>query len=1165
VRAVPQTRIAAADPRASVFLTANAGSGKTATLIDRVARLLLFGAPSQTILCITFTRAAAAEMQRRLFDTLGKWAVMRNADLATSLLAIGAPADDLPRARALFARALDTPGGLRIQTIHAFCERLLRLFPLEAGISPGFAVLDDEAAAEVSAEARHMVARVALADPDGVVGRAYAHFSVQLDFHSFERMLADFETRRGLLGAYLANLGPGGIEADVCRRCGFPDLPDAGAIRERALARARQARWRRAASALAATGSASDATTAKRLLAVAETADFEALRSIFFTAGATPRARLASGRVDEATRSWLAEEQGHVAAACEALASCQAMVDTIHALGLAQAYIELYEGEKGRRRALDFGDLVDRAVDLLTKRADAAWVLYKLDGGVEHILVDEAQDTASEQWDIVRALAEEFFAGPGGRGAGRSVFAVADVKQSIFSFQGAAPERFGEEQAAFRAMIEGSGAPFLANAMLRVSRRSRPEILGFVDAVFADPEALAGLAPTGAAPMAVRHEAERGPGGTVDLWPLEVGQESPDPDPWLPGDEALVESASRKLARRIALEIRAMVAAGEGVGDREGGGEKMRPCRFGDFLILVRRRNALFHDIIRALRREGVPVGGADRLQLSTHGLFADLMALARFARFPADDLSLAGLLRSPFCDCGEDDLFDLAHGRDGSPLWVELNRRAGERPGWASALAFFAWAVAQSGRLAPFDFFNRALGRIDAEGRSMRQRLLTRLGAEAQDALESFLAEAADAESRGVLDLETFLARVGTTELEVKREQEEGRGGAMGEVRVMTVHGAKGLEAPIVILPDTSTRATHQGGPLMAMGDGGFVWAPRKVDDSPFSAAARAARDLAVEHESARLLYVALTRARDRLIVCGVETKRYYERSWYDFVCRAFARLKTRKAPLVGGGGSRRYGADPTPAAGRSDQAAATDLPAWAWRLAPAEAPVGAWRSPSSLGEAAGPPAPSPLETVKGLGRYRRGEIIHRLLQLLPDVAPDARGGACARLLAAESGLTDDQRQEMAAAALSVLADPRFAEVFGPGSRAEVALAGAAARLPAGQAISGRLDRLVVTPDKILVVDFKTNRPPPRSIADCDPAYITQIAVYAAVLAEIFPGRAIEAALVWTDGPALMEVPAEAMDRALAGLRAAAPAPGLATAPEKLATPALDDAARIG
>ncbi|HEY5072753.1 MAG TPA: double-strand break repair helicase AddA [Caulobacteraceae bacterium] len=1124
--------IEAADPGVSVFLTANAGSGKTATLIDRVARLLLAHAKPETILCVTYTRAAAAEMQRRLFKRLGDWSVMEDDKLRGELAAIEETARDLAEARRLFARALETPGGLQIQTIHAFCEKLLRRFPLEAGISPGFTVLEDQAAAEVSARARQDVARLALAYPDTDVARAYAHLSVELDFAAFDRMFGDFETRRAAIRAYLAAVGPRAIEDDVWRRCGFSRPASADDIRAQAFVRATQARWKRAAAPLLATGMASDGKLGARLIAVGPSASFDELRDIFLTKACEPRKSLGTARLDAATRAWLDEEQARIVQACEHIKGATIAADTLHALTLATAYAELYEGAKTARGALDFGDLIGRAGELLTSRADVAWVLHKMDGGIEHFLLDEAQDTAPEQWDILRALTAEFFTGLGARGGGRTVFAVADEKQSIFSFQGAAPERFAQERAAFRATIAGAGERFVT-ASLDESRRSRPEVLAFVDTVFAEPQALAGLAPSQPRPDAIRHGALRVAGGCVELWPPEAGEEPPEVDPWRPVDEGLGESANRKLARRVARTIKATVERKAAVGDRTAD-DRLRPCRFGDFLILVRRRNALFHEIIRALKREGVAVGGADRLRLSEHGLFRDLVALARFSRFPADDLSLAEVLRGPFCDLNEDDLFDLAYDRRG-PLWAELCRRAHERPSWTAARDLLTWLVDQSGRSPPFDFFNRALSRIDGDGRSMRQRILTRLGAEAQDALEAFLCQAAIAEARAVRDLETFIAGIDATELEVKREQEEGQGGAAGEVRVMTVHGAKGLEAPIVILPDTSTRATAQGGPLLAAADGGFLWAPRKVDDCPASAQARERREVACEQESLRLLYVALTRARDRLILCGVDAGRLFERSWRDYIDRAFTSLPARSFPLEGGGEGRRFGPDPVIAPDtRSLAPEVPPPPGWTIRLAPSEPALAGWRSPSTLTETVGPCAPSPLEAVNGLGRYRRGEIIHRLLQLLPDIPAAGREAACRRLLDAERDLSEDQRSEMAGAAMRVLAHRRFAAVFGPGSRAEVALAGTAARLPKGLAISGRLDRLMVAPDKVLVVDFKTNRPAPRRIEDCDKSYITQMAIYAAVLAEIFPGRAIEAALVWTDGPRLMAVPEKLIARAL-------------------------------
>ncbi len=1135
-------QVAASDPARSVFVTANAGSGKTSTLVKRVARLLLRGAAPETILCVTYTKAAAAEMQRRLFDVLGGWAVMEDAPLAAKLAELDEHPADLSDARALFARALETPGGLKIQTIHAFCEKLLRRFPLEAGVSPGFRVLEDAAAREISAKARDDVAHLALANQDGPIGEAYAHFSVQLDWASFNAMFATFEARRAAIAAYI-DACPDGPEADTWRRCGFGAPVESGQIEAQAVAGVDWSGWRIAAEALALGTQASDQPLGAAMRAMGPHSAFADIWGLFSTQSGKPRARLATNGVDAAAKAWLAAEQQRLLEAAERVKAARVASDTIRALRLATAYAVLYQGAKSAGGGLDFGDLIARTHQLLTVKADAAWVLYKLDGGIEHVLLDEAQDTAPDQWDILHALTEEFFAGASARAADeRTVFAVGDEKQSIYSFQGAEPERFIREAGAFRALIEGAGRGF-DDVPLVESWRSTPEVLEFVDAVFADDEARAALtpgAPADAEPIVHISMRKKDP-GAVDFWPLEESEPDAEVDPWAPVDQEPTESANKKLARRIARAVKATVERRAAVFDRET--KDWRPARYGDVLILVRRRKALFHEIIRALKREGVAVGGADRLTLSEHVVFQDLMALGRFARFTADDLTLAALLRGPFCDVSEESLFDLAHDRAGS-LWATLVRRADERAEWGEARGFLGWAIEAAAARPPFDFYARVLSRLDAAGRSMRTRMLTRLGREAEDALDAFLGEALAAEQRGVRDLERFLAQMAASEIEVKREQDDRPGPAGGEVRVMTAHGAKGLEAPIVILPDTTTRAASQGGPLLDAEGGGFLWAPRKADDCPASASARARRDQAAADESLRLLYVALTRARDRLIICGVRVREAnYAGSWHEVTSRALARehiAANTRMTAEGDAQITRYGFDPRAVeAPAAIGPAPAPLPNWADRFAPAEPAALRYASPSSLAESERGPAPSPLAERQGLGRFRRGLIVHRLLQLLPDLPTSGRRAAAAALLAREIDLTAAQREEMAAAALAVLEDGRFAAVFGPGSRAEAAVAGAAAGLPAGLAVSGRVDRLLVEPDRVLVVDFKTNRPAPERIEDADPAYLTQMAVYAAVLAEIFPGRRIEAALVWTDGPKLTPLSENIVAETLARLRA--------------------------
>jgi ATP-dependent helicase/nuclease subunit A len=1148
-------QVIASDPEVSAFVTANAGSGKTRTLVDRVARLLLRGARPEAILCVTYTKAAAAEMQRRLFDTLGGWAVMDDDALTRELARIEERPGDLGRARALFARALETPGGLKIQTIHAFCEKLLRRFPLEAGVSPGFRVLEDQAARQVSAMARDDVAYLALAAPDGEVGRAYGRLGADLDFRAFTEMFADFEAKRRALSAYIrACEETGGVPGDVWRRCGFeaPETPEdirRAAVTPPALD---PALWRAGARALEA-GGKRDLSCAQDMAEVAENAarseaDFSRALKVFCTGTGEPAKWLDTSAVlkaDDGLRSRLAGERDRLFAADSRAKSAKVAQDTIAVLALAAAYVAVYDAAKAAQGGLDFGDLIERVEDLLTRKADAAWVLFKLDGGLDHILLDEAQDTAPDQWAILRALSLEFFSGAGAREAGRTMFAVGDEKQSIFSFQGAAPERFLSELREYQSLVSQVGLEFAAPALLQ-SYRSTPEVLGFVDAVFRDPAAREGLRPDPAGRLdVVEHEATRPPGsGAVEIWPLEITEPAEEQDPWAPLDLEPPEGATKKLARRIARGIKGAIARRDGVFDKalDAGRGGWRPAQAGDFLILVRRRNALFQEIIRALKKEAVPVGGADRLKLSEHILFADLIALARFILYPHDDLTLAALLRSPLTDIDEDGLYALAQPRTGS-LWAELSARQDERPEFGQAKALLDWARQVGRHSQPFDLYGRLLARLDPQGRSYRNRILTRMGREAEDALEAFMAEALAAEGRGARDLETFAAEMAASDIEVKREQEDGK----GYVRVMTVHGAKGLEAPVVILPDLTTRAKPMGAPLMATQDGGFLWCSRKADDGEASARARQDRCDASDHESLRLLYVALTRARDRLILCGVRRSDrkagYEDASWWDYVDRAYGDERiageVREVEDEPGRIVRRFGADPVPApAALASASALPAAPSWLSAVAGAEPPLQRYASPSQLADTRKGPAPSPLDAMAdGLGRYRRGDLVHRLLQQLPDVAPELRRAAAARLLERERDLTPGQRAEMIAAAFGVLEDARFAEVFAPGSRAEVALAGSAPELPKGLAVSGRLDRLLVTPERVLVVDYKSNRPSPDRIEDADEAYLVQMAVYVAVLRAVFPGRRVDAALVWTDGPKLMPIPESLIASTLAGL----------------------------
>ncbi|GAA0642207.1 double-strand break repair helicase AddA [Brevundimonas lenta] len=1150
----------AADPAINAFVMANAGSGKTTTLVDRVARLLLAGSRPDAILCLTFTKAAAAEMQRRLYQRLGAWAVAGDAALQADLGKLeGRPAatygaDDLSRARALFARALETPGGLKIQTIHAFCEQLLRRFPVEAGVSPSFRVIDDVEAGAIAAVARQALARLSLDGAYPGLSDAYAAMSESLHHDAFEAMFGVFEARRAALADYVERShGLEGLPDAVARSVGLSGAADLDAeVFEAAAAdpaRIDTESWMWVANVLGRAKAAGDKSRAGDIHAFVEAtrsggAGFDALAALVLTKDGSPATwvtRSAAVKAEPGLGDWLLREQARIVAAADQARAARVATETLHALTLAGVYAQAYEAAKTASGSLDFADLIVRARNLLTDGPGAAWVLYKLDGGVDHLLIDEAQDTSPEQWDIARALTEEFFAGSGARADGRerTVFVVGDEKQSIFSFQGAAPERLLAESQTYRRLAEGAGRRFETVELLQ-SWRSTAEVLELVDGVFASAENAQALSPGRGligdrADVIIRHAAGRDDGpGTIDIWPVERDDDSDERRAWdEPLDVAQRRGARRRVAERIVTEVRAIVEGGEGVHDKASPDRKgWRPADWGDVLILVKKRGAMFEEVLRALKRSGVPVAGADRLKLAEHPVFEDLLALGRAAMFPEDDLTLAGVLRSPLCDVDEQGLFDLAQSRSGS-LWQALKTRADERPEWTEARILVRWMRKEAAARTPFDLFARLLNRRAARGLTVRQRFMTRLGGEAADALDAFLDQARAAEGRGVTDLERFCAVLAAIDQTVKREMDEPR----GEVRVMTAHSSKGLEAPIVILPDTIF-SEPKGDALLETEDGGFLWCGSSKRDCEASAAARELRKRRNEEESLRLLYVGLTRARDRLIVGGrvnARAKMESVRAWWSPIDTALAALKGVREVATASGPARRFGGEPR----RLERAAATVSPpaappAWLTSEPARELAEGAL-SPSRMDGAARAAAPSPLATggTPGavLGRFRRGDLIHRLLERLPDIAPADRPDAARRLLARERDLDEVQREEMIAAAFAVLEDARFAPVFGPGSRPEVAITGVFGGVP----VSGRMDRLVVTPDRVLVADYKTNRPAPDRAEDADPAYIRQMAVYVSVLGQLYPDRPVEAALVWTDGPRLTPVSQALMDAAIA------------------------------
>lgn len=1086
----------AADPAVSAFVTANAGSGKTKVLIDRVARLLLGGSAPQAFLCITYTKAAAAEMQRRLFERLGRWCVADDAALAAELERLGEAdwrsPEALARARALFARALETPGGLKIQTIHAFCERLLRRFPLEAGVAPGFAVAEEaEAQRLLTAAWRRAAENETLRAP---VERLAERYNAE----RFDALLACLARARGEIDALVTAAGGlAGVGAALAKRHG--EMRTEAQIEAEGLSRAPWAALGDAA-AICEAGTASDQKLAARLRAASRERTFAAYRDALLNdSGAPRRPTKKTCAAHPQVASLLDQEAARIEPLDAARRAAARVADTAAALTLGFEVERFYADFKRRRGALDFEDLILSARALLCDAPAAAWTLYKLDGGIDHILIDEGQDTSPAQWELLAPLQEEFFAGEGARRALRTVFAVGDAKQSIYSFQGAEPRRFLSEAQDIAQRADAAGHGFIAPE-LATSFRSAPEVLAAVDAVFAR------------APIAahepersdvVRHLAARtGEAGLVEWWPIAPHPEKQQNEPWdAPLDQEEKDAAPARLARAIAAEIKGWIAERQGVWDKGA----LRPMHAGDVLILVQTRGKVFRAVLRALKRAGLPVAGADRMVLREELAVQDLLALAAVAIDPGDDLKLACVLKSPLVGLLDDDadLFPLAYGRPKGERLIDRLRAASDAK-YAPAQALIEAAIARRG-LAPFDFLAWALESLDTEGRSGWRRMLERLGLEARDPLEELLSRALDAPAQGKASLQAFVCAIENEAASVKREAEA----AGAAIRVMTVHGAKGLEAPVVILADTTSEGAARGDDLM-FGAEGPVLSPSSGEDDAFAARARLGLRQARDAERLRLLYVALTRARDRLIVCGHANGSGEgaprPESWHTRVGEALAELgRSIETPF---GEGRRLGAPLRATAPETVLAREVSAPDWARTQAPAEE-----GTPMR-------PVRKRRPSIDALPAVRRGRLIHGLLQRLPDV-PEAQRRAAGRGWLARQGAASEE--DCLEEALAVMAHPACRAAFGPGGRPE--------RPIIGPSVRGVVDRLLITPTGIEVIEFKTDREGTAVWAEVPAAYRRQIEGYMRALAQAFPGREVRAALIWTAVPLVCPGPSFAAD----------------------------------
>ena len=1137
----------ASNPNQSVWVSANAGSGKTHVLASRVIRLLLQGVAPSRILCLTFTKAAAANMASRVFDKLADWTKLADAELGRQIVATGVPepgSQELTAARKLFARTIETPGGLKIQTIHAFCERLLHLFPFEANVPARFEVQDDLRQAELLQLARLKVLAEANSST-GALGSALARVMDECGPEGFDGLIKEAMRRSAISRARWPH-----DPVEILRRSlGLAKGRDvACVVREMAEDGIAPERWSSIAAILDS-GTKTDQThadlfrrallTYRAILSGGYLKEcLEPYLSFFFTAKGELRKTVVTKGLERAHPEMAAElraEQFRLERLIDERKAAATLDRTRALIDLASAISERYHKEKSARGILDFDDLIEKTLALL-ERSDARWVLYKLDSGIDHVLVDEAQDTSEAQWKILEELTGEFAAGSGQSQGRRTFFAVGDEKQSIFSFQDAAPHMFDKMRQKFQAQFTAGAQPF-AHVPLTLSFRSAPGVLSAIDKVFEHGDHKNGVVAANDVWMphqALKHQLP----ATVELWPLAAAQSDDDPPAWtLPLDVLDAKDPANLVAQRVAQKIAQLIKPDSNEFVHDSKTMHGRPVRPGDILILVRTRGPFFEAMIRALKKRAIPTAGADRLELTHHIAVMDLLAAGRASLLPQDDLALACVLKSPLIGLDDDDLMALAPHRAAS-LFEALQASAdAKHAGAMNKLA--RWRARAGG--GPFAFYATLLG---ADGG--RRDIEARLGPEAGDAIDELLRLAIAHEEEGAPSLAAFLNDLMGLEYSIKRDME----GAEDSVRVMTIHAAKGLEAKIVFLPDTCGMPSPRHDPRVfaletkVPGEQTIGWSPGKDLDCKMIAAARERARDAARDEYRRLLYVASTRAEERLYIAGFHGAKGPDPDcWAKMIEVALAdEAGIQTVPAFWNGEdqilrlfSEGSGA---PAAVLPDVQTAPPravLPDWLGRPARIEAQAIPPIRPSSATDGRLDDAEAARARREAA---RRGRMIHQLLQYLPGIAAKhQRDAALAFLRAGAAGFDESARQNLALEALRVIALPELAGLFGPGSKAEVSVAG---RIALGQRtidVGGRVDRIGENLKEILVADYKTGPPAPL---DGTPANaIAQMALYRAVLAPLWPDKTLRTLLIWTAGPRVVWLPAGLLDAALAALAA--------------------------
>jgi ATP-dependent helicase/nuclease subunit A len=1117
----------ASNPIHSVWVSANAGAGKTHILVERIIRLLLppFNCPPHKILCLTYTKAAATEMTERLFHRLGAWITKTDAELLDDITKMTGrtPAyNDIIIARRLFASVLETAGGLKIQTIHGFCEHLLRRFPNESGYPTDFTLLSDVDLKNIYHDALNNLSLYVLQNPQTELANALGVISKHYNMNDFIDLVIN---SRKIYTQITADGSEFWNAERLVQTLGLPSEIENKNIYDDFLNLLDDTKISCLISALES-GGTNDNKRADTLkyIQIKGIDNFNLWSELFLTG--KKEMRVKKSFITKDIQKKFPDLSDYLFTLYDVFAKTyihhngMLIYDLTKNTSLVLKNIYTFiDNVKHAKNVCDFDDIIMRTRNLLTNTDVSSWVLWKFDGGIDHILVDEAQDTAPEQWDIIRSITQDFFK-PNHNDNGfkhRTVFAVGDEKQSIYGFQGAAPEKMAQNADFFASQASSINHQWSAEN-LRGSFRSSPAIMNLVDNVFQN-EAAAGVLFGNLERIEHYAVANMGP-GYVEMMPPVVPVQNDNADAWTDALDSVSSLSPKAInAKKIALKIQELLQSPKLIPSTR------RPAEPKDIMILLQKRDATMQSLIKELIALKIPVSGLDRIYLLNEMAILDMLALIDFCLYTDDDLSLAQILRSPLCDISEEDLFILCHNRTGK-LWHSLDLHKDNKPNFSDAYHFLNILLMQSQTLSVFEFISFVL-----ETHQGRKKFIARLGRDCLDGLDELVNKALAFGQNRNPSLQAFVQFMRDSGGNQKRDIDTNH----NAVQIMTIHGSKGLEAPIVFLPDCCDLPKTNGDLFkrfvitadntpMILKEGGQH--PTAIDHKEFLKS----KDL---DENRRLLYVALTRAKDWLFISGKLRKskndkyKISDKCWYHYIKNGLLCLdnydmidsENSQFPtyIYNDIATHEITYKPKPAVTESSPPAlhTRSLPAWAL----ADAVTIQHQKNKFI-------APSTATNTHYVhdddNAKMRGIIIHKLLEILVNMPPQHRPQATDNYLK-KYNLTAQTHERYKSEIFNLMDNPDFNILLSSNGLSEVPIMGQIPELD-NMNVSGQIDRMVITDTQILLADYKTDKDLSKD-TPLPEQYVLQMALYQSACKHIYPNKTIKCFIIATAKPDIIEI----------------------------------------